>query len=86
MSDTTGKYRFQAKDDAEGHPFIDIERKGGQDILGGHMHLNCPPGTAYADAEYLARLLNRSVVSVTRLDPAHGSADPHTAPSGRSPG
>ena len=66
MSDSKGTYRFAAKDDAHGHPFIDVERKGGNDQLVGHLHLNCPPGTAYADAEDLAKLLNRSVVSVSR--------------------
>ena len=76
MSDTTGKYRFAAKDDAQGHPFIDIQRKSGDDTLGGHIHLNCPPGTSYADAAYVARLLNQSVVSVTRVDRREDAAHP----------
>ena len=74
MSDTTGKYRFSAKDDAQGHPFIDIQRKSGADTLGGHIHLDCPPGTSYGDAAYVAQLLNRSVVSVTRIDPTQAPA------------
>ena len=79
MSDSTGRYRFSARDDAQGHPFIDVQRRGGEDTLGGHVHLNCPPGTSYEDAAYVAQLLNRSVVSVTRIDTANSPAQHDSA-------